>query len=166
MEILNGIFTSGAPLCDLLYRKSKWVLQREEAMQQLTNESVQPSSKEPWIEFDTRHLRAKHSNPLLEPKQKLNSATVLHVYQHLGSFLKRNTLIKQKINKHICYLRLTQHSAHFTGPDSHKNTRVYESADEYKILSLTRSVSITESHVHTFTVTACKQTLLQHIKYY
>lgn len=37
--------------------------------------------------------------------------------------------------------RLTQHSAHFTGPDSDKNTCVYESADEYKLLSLTRSVS-------------------------
>ncbi len=41
----------------------------QESMQQLTNESVQPSFKEPWIEFDTRYLRAKHSNPLLEPNK-------------------------------------------------------------------------------------------------
>ncbi len=26
----------------------------QETMQQFTNESVQPSFKEPWIEFDTR----------------------------------------------------------------------------------------------------------------
>lgn len=74
-------FLLSEPHCALHFPENQNGFYSEQEGLQLTNESVQPSFKDPWIEFDTDTWGANTQN-LFYNQANTTQAAVLHIYQH------------------------------------------------------------------------------------